>query len=127
MSGYVTNIEERSLQNDYFREVLFTGPHSQLVVMSLLPNEEIGMEVHEQVDQFLRIEGGEGKAILNGEEHTITDGSAIVVPAGTQHNIINTSPDKKLKLYTIYSPAEHRDKTIHRTREEALTDTKDHP
>ncbi|MCL4417290.1 MAG: cupin domain-containing protein [Actinobacteria bacterium] len=127
MSGYIVNIEERSLQNEYFREVLFTGPHSQLVVMSLLPNEEIGMEVHENVDQFLRIEEGVGKAILNGEEHTITDGSAIVVPAGTKHNIINTSSDRKLKLYTIYSPAEHRDKTIHKTREEAFADTKDHP
>lgn len=126
MSGYVINIEEKSLQNDYFREVLFTGPHSQLVVMSLLPNEEIGMEVHENVDQFLRIEEGEGKAILNGEEHAVADGSAIVVPAGTQHNIINTSPEKKLKLYTIYSPAEHRDKTIHKTKQEALADTADH-
>ncbi len=127
MSGYVTNIEKKTLQNDNFREVLFTGMHSQLVVMSLLPNEEIGMEVHESVDQFLRIESGEGKVILNGEEHTIADGSAIVVPAGTEHNIINTSSDKKLKLYTIYSPAEHRDKTVHKTKQEALADTEDHP
>lgn len=127
MSGYVTNIEERTLQNDYFREVLFTGSHSQLVVMSLLPNEEIGMEVHETVDQFLRIEEGSGKAILNGEEHAVSDGFAIVVPAGTQHNVINTSPDKKMKLYTIYSPAEHRDKTVHKTKQEALADTEDHP
>lgn len=127
MQGYIINIEEKSLQNDYFREVLFTGSHSQLVVMSLLPNEEIGMEVHDQVDQFLRIESGEGKAILNGEEHTVSDGFAIVVPAGTQHNVVNTSKEKKLKLYTIYSPAEHRDKTIHKTREEALADTEDHP
>ncbi|MDO8573722.1 MAG: cupin domain-containing protein [Candidatus Daviesbacteria bacterium] len=126
MAGYVTNIEEKTLQNEYFREVLFTGPHSQLVVMSLLPREEIGMEVHESVDQFLRIEGGEGKAILNGEETMLTDGSAIVVPAGTEHNIVNTSSDKKLKLYTIYSPSEHRDKTIHKTKQEALTDTEDH-
>ncbi len=114
------------MQNDYFREVLFTGPHIQLVVMSLQPNEDIGTEVHEAVDQFLRIESGEGKAILNGEESIIGDGSAIVVPAGTEHNIVNTSPDKKLKLYTIYSPAEHRDKTIHKTKAEAIADTEDH-
>jgi len=127
MAGYVSNIEEKTLQNEYFREVLFTAPHSQLVVMSLLPNEEIGMEVHQDVDQFLRIEEGEGKAILNGEEQMISTGSAIVVPAGTEHNIINTSADKKLKLYTIYSPAEHRDKTVHKTKQEALADTEDRP
>lgn len=125
MSGYVINIEEKTLQNDYFREVLFTAPHSQLVVMSLLPSEEIGMEVHENVDQFLRIEQGEGKAILNGEEHNVFDGFAIIVPAGTKHNIVNTSSERKLKLYTIYSPAEHRDKTVHKTKQEALADTED--
>lgn len=125
MSGYVTNIEEKTVQNENFREVLFTGPHSQLVVMSLLPNEEIGTEVHE-VDQFLRIEEGEGRAVLNGEKTILSAGSAIVVPAGTEHNIINTSSGK-MKLYTIYSPAEHRDKTIHRTKQEALDDTEDHP
>jgi len=126
MSGFVTNIEEKTLQNENFREVLYTAPHSQLVVMSLLPNEEIGEEVHETVDQFLRIETGEGKAVLDGEEHTLTDGSAVVVPAGIKHNIINTSSTEKLKLYTIYSPAEHRDGTIHKTKEEALADTEDH-
>ena len=126
MTGYVSNIEEKSLQNDYFREVLYTAQHSQLVVMSLNPNEEIGTEVHEIVDQFIRVEQGEGKAILNGEEQIISAGFAIVVPAGTQHNIINTSSEKKLKLYTIYSPAHHKDKTIHKTKQEAELDREDH-
>lgn len=126
MSGYSINIEEKTLQNENFREVLYTAQHSQLVVMSLLPGEEIGMEVHEIVDQFIRIEQGEGKAILNGEEILLSDGSAIVIAAGTQHNIINTSSEKKFKLYTIYSPAHHKDKTIHKTKHEALQDTKDY-
>jgi mannose-6-phosphate isomerase-like protein (cupin superfamily) len=126
MTGYLANIEEKSLENDYFREVLYTAQHSQLVVMSLNPGEEIGMEVHEIVDQFIRVEQGEGKAILNGEEHLITDGFAIVVPAGTQHNIINTSQQKKMKLYTVYSPAHHKDKTVHKTKQEAEADQGDH-
>lgn len=126
MTGYVHNIEEATLQNDNFRQVLFTAQHSQLVVMSLLPNEDIGEEVHEIVDQFLRIEKGQGKAILNGEEHDLSDGSAIVVPAGTKHNIINTSSDTKMKLYTVYSPAHHKDGTIHATKADALADSADH-
>ena len=126
MTGYVVNIEEKTLQNEKFREVLYTAQHSQLVLMSLLPNEEIGMEVHEIVDQFIRVEQGEAKAILNGEEHMLTEGSALVVPAGTKHNIINTSSDKKVKLYTIYSPAHHKDETIHKTKQDALTDKEDH-
>lgn len=125
MNGYVDNIEEETLSNENFRKVLFTAPHSQLVVMNLLPGEEIGVETHADVDQFLRIEGGKGKAILNGEEFVINDGSAIVVPAGTEHNVI--AGEEGLKLYTIYSPAEHRDRTIHKTREDALADTEDHP
>jgi mannose-6-phosphate isomerase-like protein (cupin superfamily) len=124
--GFITNIEEKTLQNDYFREVLYTAQHSQLVVMSLNPNEEIGMEVHEIVDQFIRVQQGEGKAILNGKEHLISGGMAIVVPAGVKHNIINTSSEKKLKLYTIYSPAHHKDKTIHKTRKDAEKDKEDH-
>lgn len=126
MSGYVINIEEKSLQNDFFREVLNTSQHSQLVVMSLNPNEEIGMETHEIVDQFLRVEEGEGKAILNGEEFAIKAGFAIVVPAGTQHNIINTSSENKMKLYTVYAPPHHKDKTIHKTKQEAEADAGDH-
>jgi len=125
MTGYTINIEEKSLQNENFREVLHTEQHSQLVVMSLLPNEEIGTEVHEIVDQFIRVEQGEAKAILNGEEHVLSDGAAIVVPAGAEH-IINTSSENKLKLYTIYSPAHHKDKTVHKTKQDALTDNDDH-
>jgi mannose-6-phosphate isomerase-like protein (cupin superfamily) len=126
MKGYIINIEKKALQNEYFRKVLHTEQHSQLVVMSLKPEEEIGMEVHEIVDQFLRIEQGVGKAILNGVEHEITDGSAIIVPAGTKHNIINTSKTQKMKLYTVYSPAHHKDKTIHKTKEDAKNDNKDY-
>ena len=126
MIGYVGKIEEQTLQNDYFRQVIFTAPHSQLVLMSLNPNEEIGEETHQNVDQFFRIEQGEGKVILNGEEHIVSDGFAIVVPAGTIHNVINTSSDKKLKLYTIYSPANHKDGVIHKTKQDAMADKEDH-
>ncbi|MDP3982590.1 MAG: cupin domain-containing protein [bacterium] len=126
MTGYTINIEEKTLQNENFREVLHTEQHSQLVVMNLLPNEEIGMEVHEIVDQFIRVEQGEAKAILNGEEHVLSDGTAIVIPAGVEHNIINTSSENNLKLYTIYSPAHHKDKTVHKTKQDALNDEQDH-
>ena len=124
MTGYVINIEQESLSNENFRKVLFTAPHSQLVVMSLLPGEEIGEEIHD-VDQFLRIDAGEGKTILNGEESFISDGFAVVVPAGVKHNIINTSMDKPMKLYTVYSPAQHRDGTVHVTKIEAEADEND--
>ena len=120
MTGYVGNIEEQTLSNQNFRQVLFTASHSQLVVMSLGPNEDIGMEVHPNVDQFFRIEAGEGKVIMNQEEHPIKAGDAIVVPAGTQHNLINSSAVNALKLYTIYSPANHPAGTIHKTKQEAM-------
>ena len=120
MAGFVTNIEEASEKNENFRQVLFTAPYSQLVVMSLQPNENIGMEVHPQVDQFIRIEEGQGKAILNGEESALAGGSAVVIPAGTEHDIVNTSATEALKLYTIYSPPQHPDGTIHKTKAEAL-------
>jgi len=126
MVGYVGNIEKLTLANSFFRQVLFTGAHSQLVLMALAPNEEIGMETHPNVDQFFRIEKGEGKVILNGEEHVIGDGDAIVVPAGTEHNVINTSATSQLKLYTIYSPPNHKDGTIHKTKAEAMADETDH-
>jgi len=115
MKGYISNIEKLSLENENFRKVLYTAKHSQLVLMSLLPGEDIGSEVHE-LDQFLRIEAGKGKAVLNGVEHEVEDGSAIVVPAGVEHNVINTSTDSPLKLYSVYSPPEHMDGTIHRTK-----------
>lgn len=120
MTGYVSNIEEKTLANNNFREVLFTGKYCQLVVMNLLPGEEIGMEVHPSVDQFFRVEKGTGKVIINGEESEISDGTAIVVPAGTEHNVINTSETEELKLYTIYSPPNHPPGTIHQTKEEAM-------
>jgi len=126
MTGYVGNIEELTLANTNFRQVLFTGRHSQLVLMNLNPNEDIGMEVHPAVDQFFRVEEGEGKVIINGEEQSIKDGSAIVVPAGTEHNIINTSSDLYLKLYTIYTPPQHKDGVVHKTKAEAIADETDH-
>ena len=126
MIGFVGDIEKLTLTNNNFRKVIYTGQHAQLVFMSLLPSEDIGMEVHETTDQFLRIEKGEGKVILNGEEHMLKDGSAIIVPAGTHHNIINTSPTNPMKLYTVYSPSHHKDGTIHKTKKEAEADTADH-
>jgi mannose-6-phosphate isomerase-like protein (cupin superfamily) len=126
MTGFVDNIEQKTLNNSYFRQVLFTGKHSQLVLMCLKPNEEIGMEVHSNVDQFFRFESGDGKVIINGEENPVSDGTAVVVPAGAEHNIINTSSDKELKLYTIYSPANHPDGTIHKTKAEADIYEKEH-
>ncbi len=118
--GYVGPIEKATLNNSYFRQVLFTGKHSQLVVMCLQPGEEIGKEVHANVDQFFRIENGNAKFIFNEkEEHLVGDGDAVVVPAGTYHNVINMSSVKPLKLYTIYSPPVHPDGTVHKTKAEA--------
>lgn len=126
MVGFVGNIEEKTLANSFFRQVLYTGKYAQLVVMSLQPNEDIGMEVHETVDQFFRVEKGQGKVIMNGEESVIGNGSAFIVPAGTQHNVINTSATEQLKLYTIYSPPNHPDGKIHKTKAEAMADETDH-
>jgi len=120
MEPYVGAIEKQTLDNNYFRQVLFTGKYAQLVVMCLQPGEEIGNEVHEKVDQFFRIEGGEATFVFGGSKrHTVKDGDAVIVPAGTFHNVINTSASEKLKLYTIYSPPNHPDKTVHKTKAEA--------
>ena len=121
MTGYHTDIEKKTLENGYFREILFTGPHSQLVVMALKPGEEIGQETHPDTDQFIRVEAGEGRAILDGQEYRLADGSALVIPAGTEHNVINTSSTEPLKLYTVYTPPEHPDGTVHETKAEADT------
>jgi len=120
MAGYVVSIEKKTLENDYFRQVLFTGKYAQLVVMCLQPGEEIGNEMHASVDQFFRIEQGEATFVFGGEEkHLVKDGDAVIVPAGIYHNVINASKNTKLKLYTIYSPPNHPDKTVHKTKAEA--------
>lgn len=119
MHGFHANIEKDTIANQNFRKVLYTSKHSQLVLMSLKPNEEIGMEVHADNDQFFRIEKGQGKCIIDGNEYDISDGSAIVVPAGAQHNVMNVSATDDLKLYTIYSPAHHKDGIVRATKEEA--------
>lgn len=123
MKGFNANIEKAALENNNFRKVLYTGKHSQLVLMSLAPSEEIGMEVHMDNDQFFRFEKGKGKVIIDGNEYAVSDGSAIVVPAGANHNVINTDVDDDLKLYTIYSPAHHQDGVVRATKAEAEADS----
>ncbi|OIO54872.1 cupin [Candidatus Peregrinibacteria bacterium CG1_02_54_53] len=118
MKGYVTNIEKASLDNTTFRTVLYTTKRTQLVVMSIPVGEDIGMEVHGDHDQFIRVERGTGKAVLDSVEYPLEDGSAVVIPAGTQHNIVNTGKDD-MRLYTIYSPPEHRDGTVHPLKADA--------
>ncbi|MFZ2310892.1 MAG: cupin domain-containing protein [Patescibacteria group bacterium] len=122
MKGYKNNIEKLTLMNENFRQVLYTGKHSQLVVMSLSPMEEIGLEVHEDSDQFFRFEMGTGRVIIDGVEQIVGDGDVIIIPAGAKHNIINTSEVEPLKLYTIYSPAHHRDGVTHLTKKQAERD-----
>lgn len=119
MKGFKDGIERLTLENDNFRKVLYSGPHSQLVLMSLRPNEEIGMEVHADNDQFFRFEKGQGKVVIDGNEYGVSDGDAVVVPAGAQHNVINISGSEDLKLYTIYSPAHHKDGIVRPTKAEA--------
>lgn len=119
MKGFINNIEKETVENNNFRKVLYTATHSQLVLMSLRPQEEIGREVHTENDQFFRFEKGKGICVIDDVEHEISDGFSVIVPAGVYHNIINTSPDEDLKLYTLYSPPHHRDGIIHATKEEA--------
>jgi len=119
MKGYTTNIEKDTLENNNFRKVLYTGKHSQLVLMSLVPKEEIGMEVHEENDQFFRFEKGEGKCVIDGNQYNVKDGVAVIVPAGAEHNVINLSTTDELRFYTIYSPAHHKDKIMRATKAEA--------
>jgi mannose-6-phosphate isomerase-like protein (cupin superfamily) len=120
MKGFSIDIEKATLENNNFRKVLYTAKYSQLVLMSLKPGEEIGMEVHENDDQFFRFEEGQGKCIINGNEYKVSKGSVIIVPAGAQHNIINTLKTGSLKLYAIYSPPVHKDGIVRVTKEEAV-------
>lgn len=119
MKGYNTNIEKAAFENTDFRKVLYTGRHSQLVLMSLKPNEEIGMETHPDNDQFFRFERGQGKCVIDGNEYTVSDGDVIIIPAGAEHNIYNVSSTDILKLYTLYSPAHHKDGIVRATKAEA--------
>lgn len=123
--GYKNNIEKLTVDNNNFRQVLYTGKNLQLVLMSLKPGEDIGSEVHPDNDQFFRIDAGTGKAVVNETEYNIEDGDAVIVPAGEEHNIINTSDSEDLKFYTIYAPSHHKDGIIRETKEEALTNEED--
>ncbi len=119
MKGFHTNIEKDTVENNNFRKVLYTSKHSQLVLMSLKPKEEIGLEIHTENDQFFRIEKGEGLCVIDGHEYILRDGDALVVPVGAKHNITNTSETEYLKLYTLYAPAHHKDGIVRATKEEA--------
>lgn len=121
MKGFKTAIEYDALKNENFRKVLYTSAHSQLVLMSLRPGEEIGLETHTANDQFFRVEKGIGKCLIDGNEYSLTDGDAIIIPSGAQHNVINTSDVDTLKLYTIYSPAHHKNGIIRATKQDAET------
>lgn len=122
MKGYISHIEQETLANNYFRQVVYTTKYSQLVLMCLQPGEEIDTEVH-TVDQFFRFELGEGKAVLNGDSHPVRNGDVVIVPAGMNHNIINTSKTEDLKFYSLYCPPHHKDGTIHKTKTEAQADS----
>jgi len=122
MKGYVIDLEQETIANTDFRRVLYTGHHTQLVLMTLQPGEEIGSEVHSNIDQFFRFDAGEGKVVIDGVEHVVKDGFGVIIPAGAEHNVINTSTDQPLKLYTLYSPPEHIDGTIRATKAQAIAE-----
>ncbi|HEX8270795.1 MAG TPA: cupin domain-containing protein [Flavobacterium sp.] len=122
MKGYNINLEKETLANNNFRRVLYTAKNSQLVLMSLKPNEDIGAEIHEHNDQFLRFEAGQGKVIVDDTEYKVGDGDVVIVPAGAKHNVINTSDTDPLKLYTVYSPPDHKDGLVHKTKADAEND-----
>lgn len=125
MHGFITDIEQETVANTAFRKVLYTGRHSQLVLMSLKPGEDIDLEIHNDNDQFFRFEQGEGICLIDGHEHKVKDGSAVVIPAGAKHNIINTSKTEDLKMYTIYSPPHHQDGILRQTKAEAVENEAD--
>lgn len=118
MKGYIADIERETVDNNDYRRVLFTGRNTQLVLMAIAPGDEIGLETHDEHDQFIRVESGNGIVSLDGEKHSLADGIAVVIPAGVEHNVINTSRDTPLRLYTLYSPPEHPDGTVHHTKDE---------
>lgn len=125
IKGYRVDIETETTQNQSFRKVLYTGKNSQLVLMSLEPKEDIGEEMHPDNDQFFRFESGSGKCFIDGNEYSVNDGVAIIVPAGAVHNIINTSENERLSFYTIYSPAHHKDGIVRETKREAMENEED--
>lgn len=125
MKGFKSNIEQDTLDNTNFRKVLYSGKHSQLVLMSLKPKEEIGLETHGENDQFLRFEGGDGKVFIDDNEYSVKDGDAVIVPAGAKHNVVNVSGSEELKIYTIYSPPHHKDQIVRATKQEAEDNEED--
>ena len=125
MKGYIVQIEDATLKNENYRQVLFTAKHCQLVIMNVQAGDQIGEEIHD-LDQFIRVEAGEGVIIMDGQKHAVSDGFAAVIPAGTKHNVINTSSSHGLKLYSLYSPPEHKVGTVHKTKKDADTDEHHH-
>lgn len=125
MKGYFANIEQETVANNDFRRVVYTGKHMQLVLMSLAVGVEIGMEVHNDNDQFFRFEAGSGLVVIDGNEYKVGGGSVVIVPAGAEHNVVNTSETEDLKLYTIYSPPHHKDGIVRATKEEAEANDED--